>query len=164
MYNTHKHDIIEVYFSLGRIYIYGLEDPRADVVHCGGVSLINGTPEPYIVHSSVILTPEGLYTGYAPDDVSCFWGANRGSSCAITPGFVSGQDNEVAFQVRNAVRETGWHEFRVLFCGVTHKVKEIYIGKCPSWVSPRTEKNVLDYAKIYGKYNRRAQAFECIWE
>lgn len=23
---------------------------------------------------------------------------------------------------------------------------------------------ILDYAKIYGKYNRRVQAFECIWE
>ena len=164
MYNTHKHDILEVYFSLGRIYIYGLEDPRTDVVHCGSVSLMNGTPEPYIVHSSIIFTPEGLHTGYAPDDVSCFWGANRGSSCTIIPGFVSGQDNEIAFQVRNAVRETGWHEFRAIFCGITHKVKEIYIGKCPSWVSPRTEKSVLDYVKVYGKYNRRAQAFECIWE
>lgn len=163
MYNTHKHDILEVYFSLGRIYIYGLEDPQEDVVHCGSCSLI-GAPERYIVHSSIILTPEGLYTGYTPDDVTCFWGANRGSSYTIIPGFVSGQDNEIAFQVRNAARETGWHEFRAIFCGVTHRVKEIYIGECPSWVYPRTEKGILDYAKVYGKYNRRAQAFECIWE
>ena len=124
---------------------------------------MDATPAHYNI-STVVLTPKGLYTGGMDDPVSNYWSANRGFSCTLIPTFKSGQDNEIAFQVRNAVRETGWHEFRAIFCGITHKVKETYIGKCPSWVSPRIEKGVLDYAKIYGKYNRRAQAFECIWE
>lgn len=163
MYYTHKHNIIEVYFSLGRIYIYGLEDPQEDVVHCGSVSLVNGTPVHYAI-STIVLTPKGLYTGSMDDPVSNYWSANRGFSCTLIPTLKSGHDVGVAFQVRNAARETGWHEFRAIFCGTTYRAKEIYIGKCPSWVSPRTEKDILDYAKIYGKYDRRAQAFECIWE
>lgn len=162
MYLTHKPENPEVYFSAGRVYIYGLEDPQADVLYCNSL-LTGATPAHYNI-STVVLTPKGLYTGSMDDPVSNYWGANRGFSCTLIPTFKSRQDNEIAFQVRNAVRETGWHEFRAIFCGITHKVKEIYIGKCPSWVSPRTEKGVLDYAKIYGKYNCRAQAFECIWE
>ena len=163
MYYMHRHDIIEVYFSLWRIYIYGLEDPQADVVHCGSVSLITGTPAHYTI-PTVVLTPKGLYTGNIDDEVSNYWDNNRGSSCTLIPTFKSEKDVEVAFQVRNAARETVWHEFRAIFCGTTYRVKEIYIDKRPSWVSPRTEKGILDYVKIYGKYDRRAQAFECIWE
>lgn len=162
MYYTHKSENLEVYFSAGRIYIYGLEDPRADVVNCNSL-LMDATPEHYNI-SSVVLTPKGLYTGSMDDPVSNYWSANRGFSCTLIPTLKSGHDVGVAFQVRNAARETGWHKFCAIFCGITHKVKEIYIGKCPSWVSPRTEKSVLDYVKVYGKYNRRAHAFERIWE
>jgi hypothetical protein len=34
MYLTHKPENLEVYFSAGRVYIYGLEDPQADVLYC----------------------------------------------------------------------------------------------------------------------------------
>lgn len=162
MYLTHKPENLEVYFSVGRIYIYGLEDPQADVLYCNSF-LMDATPAHYTI-PTVVLTPKGLYTGNIDDEVSNYWSANRGFSCTLIPKFKSGQDAEVAFQVRNTARETGWHEFRAIFCGVTHKVEEIYIGKCPSWVSPRTEKDILDYVKIYGKYSRRTETFECIWE